>query len=185
MQKSGGLNQHETYHTCLAYGLLLLGLFPPLMFFGPKIVAMTFHETPSTLFVQMPKSSYIMYGVGLLMLSVTLLLQYALKLSTKAKVVGSILFLLAIFCLADGSQRFNRMGLDSLIFKESLMSQKHEYAWEDIEKVVYWEVPKEGWPKYDFHFKDGNLMILSDSEIVKGWRNIIERKLNESEIEFR
>ena len=184
-QKSQGLNQLEPYHTLLGWGMMLMFLSPVWLFLGIPLMTMTFHETPLTLFVQLPKSSYVLYTVGLLLFACACISQFVFKGSNKGKLVGCAILLLSTLCIADGSQRFSRIGLDSIIVKDSLWSKKYEYAWEDIEEVVYHQTDVERrYSNYEFHFKDGNVATLADSVIMQSWRNIIHLKMSESGVKY-
>ncbi|WOV87362.1 hypothetical protein QWT69_16160 [Sporosarcina oncorhynchi] len=185
MQMKQGLHQLEWYHTFLGWGMMLIFLSPIWLFLAIPAVTMTLHDIPSTLFVQLPKVSYVLYIIGYLLFACACISQFLFKGSNKGKLVGCAILLLSTLCIADGSQRFSRVGLDSIIVKDSLWSKKYEYAWEDIEEVVYHQTDVERrYSNYEFHFKDGNVATLVDSVIMQGWRNIIHLKMSESDVKY-
>lgn len=186
MQMKQGLNQLDSSHTFLAMGMGSFALFPILLIVTPMMVAKTLHETPSTILLQIPQSAYVTYGIGLLLLTITCFLLSFLRVSKKAKQIGAVIVLLAVFCFVDASQRFARLGWDTLAFKKSIWSETYEYTWDDIDKVVFREVPiKDDTAKFDFHFQDGNRMTLSNNEEMKAWRKKIEQKFEDDGIEYK
>lgn len=164
---------------------MMFFLSPFWLFIAIPATTMTLHETPFTLFVQLPKISYVLYVSGYMLFVGFCWSQFGFKGSGKGMLVGCVLLLLSALCIADGSQRFYRVGTDSIIVRDSVFSEKREYAWNDIEQVIYHPTEDERrFSDYEFHFKDGHVATIADSVKMQGWRNIIHRKMNESGVSY-
>lgn len=186
MQMQKGLHKLEWYHTSLGWGMMLLFLSPIWLFLLVPMTTMTLHEVPFTLFVQLPKIAYVLYTIGYLLFACACISQFLFRGSTKGKLVGCAILVVSILCIADGTQRYSRVGLDSIIVRDSLWSQKHVYDWKDLEEVVYHHTDKDrSYSNYEFRFRDGNVATVADSVIVQGWRNIIQRKMDENGVAYR
>lgn len=186
MQMKKGLHQLDASHTFLSLGMGSIGLFPLLVAIIPSTLAKTLHETTSTLLVQVPKDAYILYSVGFGLLTIMFFLFYALKVNAKAKIISVVIGLVVLFCFVDASQRYVRIASDSVAFKHSLLSEPSEYKWEEVEKVVFREIPKEGgFAKFDFHFTDGKVMTVANDRYLKPYRKVLEKKFNDDGIEYK
>lgn len=186
MQMKKGLHQLDASHTFLSLGMGSIGLFPVLLAIIPTVLAKSLHETRNTLLVQVPKDAYILYGVGFGLLTILFFLFYILKVNTKAKIIGVVIGAIVLFCFVDGSQRYVRIASDSVAFKQSLLSEPSEYKWEEVEKVVFREIPKEGgFAKFDFHFTNGNVMTVANDRYLKPYRKVLEKKFNDDGIEYK
>ncbi|WOV87357.1 hypothetical protein QWT69_16135 [Sporosarcina oncorhynchi] len=186
MQMKKGLHQLDASHTFLSIGMGSIGLFPILLAIIPTLVAKTLHETRTTLLVQVPKEAYFLYGIGLVLLTITSFLLYFLKINKKAKMISAAIGLLVLLCFVDASQRYVRVATDSVAFKSSMLSKEYVYTWEEVEKVVFRELPKEGgFAKFDFHFNDGNIMILANDNYMMRYRKLLEKKFSDDGIEYK
>ena len=62
-------------------------------------------------------------------------------------------------------------------------TESHTYSWSEIDRVVFHQVyNSEGFSEYEFHFKDGNELILVENGIVRGLRDSIVNRLNAEDI---
>ncbi|MFC5603697.1 hypothetical protein [Sporosarcina koreensis] len=176
------MKNYEVRHIFMAIGLGILVISPFLLLPLPTFVATNIHD-PQGWVVILPGKAYLLYAFGFLFLSASALILFVLNLSKAAK-IGSIASLLfSAFFFVSAIQIYTSLSGESISFRESLWSDRHSYAWEEVEKV-HFNLAADGFPKYEFYFKDGNELTFSENGHIRMWRTAIEGELKKHEIEF-
>lgn len=173
---------YEARHIFLAIALGVLVISPFLLLPLPTFVATNLHN-PMGWVVILPGKAYLLYALGFICLFASSLILFILNLSKAAKISSLISLLLSVFFFAGAVQKYTSLADESISFRESIWSDRHSYAWEEVESVKYHQAT-DGFPKYEFHFKDGNQVTFSENGHIRMWRTAIEGKLKKHAIEL-
>lgn len=176
------VKNYEARHIFLAIGLGILVISPFLLLPLPTFVATNLHD-PKGWVIILPGKAYLLYAVGFLFLSASALILFIMNLSKAAKINCIVGLLLSALFFASATQKYTSLADESISFKQSIWSERHSYAWEEVANVKYNQAT-DGFPIYEFNFKDGNKITFSENGHIRMWRTAIEGKLKKHEIEF-
>ncbi|MBB4826635.1 small-conductance mechanosensitive channel [Sporosarcina luteola] len=180
------LNQNEPRHVMMAISIGVLLLTPVFLLAVPMFIAKSLHELPTSWVVLAPAKGFLFYGIGLLFLFIAFFILFLLRLNKTAKWISAFSFLLCTLFIAEGTQRYIGVASDYLSFKRGLFASEQRYPWSEVELVTYREFPEEGgFSKFDFHFTDGEIMILPENGQVRYLHNSIRKKLTKEDIDFQ
>lgn len=180
------LDQNEPRHVMMAitFGVFLLS--PVFLLTAPIFIAISMHGVPDSWVVLAPAKSYLFYGIGLLFLFIACFILFLLRLNKTSKWISAVCVLVFILFMAEGTQHYVGVATDDVSFKRGMFASEQRYPWSEVEVVTYREFPKEGgFPKFDFHFTDGDVMTLPETEHVRRLHNAIREKLTKNDIEYQ
>lgn len=179
------MNNYEPRHTFMAVALVILLLSPLLILLLPSFVANSLHHTVGNWYVFVTGASYIGYSIGFLFLFLSALIIFLLNRSKISLGISAICILLSGVSFFIAAQCYTSLADNSISYSEIFSKEKHTYSWDEIEKVVYNEVPRnEGFPKYEFYFKDGGKIILAENGVVESLKDFIRNRLSNEGIQI-
>ncbi|MDW0117709.1 hypothetical protein QTL97_12235 [Sporosarcina thermotolerans] len=179
------MNQNETRHIFMAISLGILVISPVFLLLVPSFIANSLYQEPNTWVVVVPAKVYLLYGLGVLFLFMATLLLWVLSVSKKSKWLAAICILISILFMADGAGRYVGVATDGISFKRGMAEANQHYTWSEIEWVGYRQVPHDGgFPKFDFYFKDEEMITLPENRHMRIFHNTLFKKLQQEEIEF-
>lgn len=177
------IKNYETRHIFLVMAIGILLLAPILILILPLFVANTLYFTPGNWYVFVEGKSYIVYSVGFLFLFLSAMILFLLAGRKSSIYVCIICIVMSVFSFYIATQNYIALGDTSISYREIFSKTNHSYSWSEIERVVYNRVPSsEGFSEYEFHFNDGNTMILVENGIVKGLKDGIYSRLSNEKI---
>ncbi|WP_172370353.1 hypothetical protein [Sporosarcina jiandibaonis] len=174
---------YETKHIFMAIAICIAVISPVIILVLPTFVANTLYHTPDNWYIFVAGKTYGVYSIGFLFLTLSPLALFLLA-ERKFPVLVSIAFLLLsglTFYVA--SLNYTSLSTDSISYREMFTTEKHTYSWNEIDRVIFNRVHSdEGFSEYEFHFNDGNELILVENGIVSRLRNSIVNRLNAEDI---
>lgn len=183
----GGMIMHGklgSRHIFMILAIAILLLSPVFVLLGPLFIANTLYHTSGNWYVFVSGASYIVYSVGCLLLFFSALILCLLDSSKPAIYMGIVSLILGGFSFVIAAQNYTNLADESISYRDIFSKEQHTYSWDEIERVVYKRIPRsKGFPKYEFHFTDGNKVILAENGIVERFRETIESRLGQEGIE--
>jgi hypothetical protein len=140
-------------------------------------------ETNSVVIV--PAKVFMFYGFGVLFPITAAFLLWIMSENKKSKWLATISVLISILLMADGSGHYVGVTTDGISFKRGIAKANQHYTWSNIQHVVYREFPEEGgFSKFDFYFKDGEMVTLPENWQMRIFTNSLTKVLRREEIEL-
>lgn len=163
----------------LVIAIAMLTLSPVFLLTAPLFVANTLYHRVGTWYVFVSGTSYGVYAVGYLFLFLAAVIIFILNIKKSSIGIGVICVILSAISFVFASQEHTSLADDSISYREIFTTERHIYAWNEIEKVVYTRVPRsQGFSEYEFFFNDGNSMKLTENGIVKQFRDSLYNRLS-------
>ncbi|WP_449536253.1 hypothetical protein [Ferdinandcohnia sp. Marseille-Q9671] len=164
---------------------ICFAIFAPLsLLFVPQTVAEIAHDKPGIWQVFVPKSIFYLYGVGYLLLFLSMMLLFLLnnkKVSITLSIIFIILGIVPFFVAAQANTTFS---YDSISHTPPLKFQSHSYTWDEIEKVNYYKNEENGeFNEYEIFFRDGLVIKLPDNGYFNDIKLNFYSKLDEMNVE--
>jgi hypothetical protein len=179
------MRNYETRHIFMVLAFAILLLSPLFVLLLPSFVANSLYITTETWYVFVSGTSYIVYSVGFLFIFLSLLIIFLLNRSKTSLYISLVCILLAGASFYVAAQNYTSLAYDSISYREIFTKEKHTYAWDEIEKVVYNEVPRdENFSNYEFYFNDGEKLILVENGLVEALRGFIKSSLTNKGIQM-
>lgn len=167
----------------IAIGILLLS--PIFIMVLPLFVANTLYFTAGNWYVLVSGAIYIVYSIGFLFLILSAMILSLLDSSKVSIYISIACLILSGFFFLIASKNYISLGDDSISYREMFSKENHSYSWDEIERVVYYEVPRGGgFPQYEFYFDDGEKFVLAENGIVERLRIVIYNRLSQVDIEI-
>ncbi|GEN84435.1 hypothetical protein SLU01_27470 [Sporosarcina luteola] len=173
---------YEARHIFMAIAIGILVISPFLLLPLPTFIATNMHGTEGWV-VFVPGKAYLLYALGFLFLFVSSLVLFILNLSKVAKISSVIAVLISVAFFMSAVQKYTVLADDSITFRESIWTDRHTYAWNEVDNVKF-NLAAKGFPVYEFQFKDGAEMTLPENGHIRIMRTVIERKLKEYDVEI-
>ncbi|MGG0668681.1 hypothetical protein [Sporosarcina koreensis] len=168
---------------------ITIGIFvcsPIFVLIVPLFIANALYQESNTWAVVVPAKAFMSFGLGALFLITATFLLWIMSVNKKSKWLAAICVLLSILLMVDGSGRYVGVSTDGISFKRGLAGANQHYEWSNIQQVVYREFPEEGgFPKFDFYFKDGEMVTLPENRDMRIFTNTLTKVLQKEEIEFK
>lgn len=169
---------YEARHLFLALGIVILMVSPIFLLLFPAFIANTLYNTPEDWHIYVPGVAYVFYSIGFLFLVIAPAIIFILDIRKKSIIFGMTFLLLGgvFFYIASGP--YKSLTSNSISYRVLFSTEKHTYSWEEVEKVVYYEIPsEEGFSKYEFFFSDGTSMELNENGHIRLLRENIRSKI--------
>lgn len=175
------MKDYEMKHIFMAIAICIAVVSPIFILLFPNFIANTLYHTPESWYMIVAGKTYGVYAVGFLFLILSpsaLFLLEGRKLSVLI-VVACLLLSALTFYIA--SLNYTSLETNSISYREMFKTEKHTYAWSDIDQVFYHPVNEnEGYSKFEFHFIDGNELTLPERN--RGLRESIINRLKAEDI---
>ncbi|MCG7344881.1 hypothetical protein MHZ92_12105 [Sporosarcina sp. ACRSL] len=180
------LDKNEPRHIFMAFSFGIIVISPVFLVLLPSFIANNLYQVTNTWVVVVPAKVYVLYGLGMLFLFMATFFLWIMSVNKTSKWLAAICVLLSISLMADGSARYIGVSTDGISFKRGVAETGQHYAWSNIQHVVYRENPQGGgFPKFDFYFKDGDMVTLPENRNVRVFHNMIRKTLQNEEIEVK
>nr|WP_304220291.1 hypothetical protein [Fredinandcohnia onubensis] len=168
----------------LAIGICFAIFAPLSLLFVPQTVAEIVHYKPEIWHIFVPKSVFYLYGVGYLLLILSMLflfLLYNRKVSITLSVICIILSIVPFFVASQANTSFS---YNTISHTPPLKLQSHTYKWEEIEKINYYKNEDEvEINEYEIFFRDGLIIKLPENGYFNDIKLNFYSKLDEMNIE--
>ncbi|WP_047986157.1 hypothetical protein [Ornithinibacillus californiensis] len=161
---------YEKRHFFMAIGIGILFISPILLLLIPSFIVNSLYLEPGTWVVIAPSTSYWLYGIGCLLLSIACFIMYLFNVRKLPVFIGIILIIVGAFFLLIGTKPFIAVSDQGISIREST-SEINFYAWNEIDHINYYDIPRsEGFDTYEFHFQDGNSIQLAENGLLSSYR---------------
>ncbi|MDN4608470.1 hypothetical protein [Sporosarcina highlanderae] len=178
------LSRNEPRHIFMAISFGILVVSPVFLLLLPSFIANSLYQEPSTWVIVVPSKVYLLYGVGVLFLIIATSLLWILSVNKKSKWLAAICILISILFVAEGSGHYVRVSTEGISFKRGVVEANQHYAWDKIEQVVFRQIPQEGgFPKFDFYFRDGEMVTLPQNRHMHLFHNTLVKTLQREGID--
>ena len=179
-------NRAEPRHVFMVLGISLFLFSPLLIFFSPLIIGETIYFDQNNWIIYLPKINFILNGLSILLLVIAFVVLW-LKGIKKVPIVLSILFAIASGAVFYGaSLSFVTLSNEQIIFRHPFEHEKQIYAWEEIERVTYFdnqdnlEVPQ----YFMVYFQNRELKLVQGGILDVSTKMKIDSKIRSHKIPF-
>ena len=160
--------RYENKHIFMVASFGIALLIPVFLLLLPSAIADVLYFDRANWIIYLPFEIYLTYGIGLLLWLVSSLLLWLLNLNKWSIIFtgAAVLCSGALFYFA--SQAYIIIKDDSIAVKSLFQSEEKVYSWNEIEKVVYYEVPPEqkGNSVIQLVFTEDKIIELSENGYV-------------------
>ncbi|MFD2045404.1 hypothetical protein ACFSTA_17100 [Ornithinibacillus salinisoli] len=165
-------------HIFMAISISILFIGPILLLLIPSFVANSVHNTTGSWLVIVPGVSYLIYGIGLVLLFLAALFPFLLNISKSSILISIVCVILSGVTFTLAAKPFTSLATDSISFQTHIHTEKHTYGWDEIESTVYNQIPiEEGYSDYVFYFSDGNQIKITENGLILPLKNQIYKRL--------
>ncbi|MBD3109617.1 hypothetical protein IEO70_14815 [Bacillus sp. AGMB 02131] len=143
----------------MAFGIALM--IPVLLLFLPATIADVLFYNRANWIIYLPFEVYLTYGVGLALWFLSSLLLWLLNLNKWSFLFTGIAVICSGALFYFASQTYVIIKAESIAVKPLFQSEEKVYTWNEVEKLVYYEVSPE---------EKGNSIIhlqLADDEVIE------------------
>lgn len=170
---------YEPRHIALAIAVAIALLSLILIVFIPQIVADLVHHSSGVWQVFVPKENMIVYGIGLFLLFLAAFILFLMNFKKRGILISIVCILLSAIPFYIGSQSYIIFSNDSIVHSPILSTSVKEYAWNDLESVIYYEAEKREQSEYVFTFLDGHSLTFEDKPYFLAIMHNLKLKLAE------
>ncbi|MGN7300304.1 hypothetical protein [Ferdinandcohnia sp. SAFN-114] len=164
---------------------ICFAIFSPLsLLFVPQTVAEIVHYKPEIWHIFVPKSALYLYGVGYLLLVLSMLILFLLYNRKVSITLGVLCIILSVAPFFVASQANTSFSNNSISHTPLFNLQSHTYKWDEIEKINYYKNEEAGVKnEYEIFFRDGYILKLPENGYFNAIKLYFYAKLDEINLE--
>jgi len=153
---------YEPRHIFMVFGICILLVSPVFILLVPLSVVATKYSQLGSWITYTPGANYLLFGIGVLLVSLACLIVYFQSLKKNAIVGGLICMVLSGIVFYSSSLPYVTLSNEEISFRKVFSLERQTYSWDDLDRFVYYETPqqKEKRPYYEFYFSDGNMLSM-------------------------
>ncbi|THE11631.1 hypothetical protein E1I69_14365 [Bacillus timonensis] len=165
---------------------ICMAIFAPIsILFVPQTVAEIVHYKPDIWQIFVPKNIFYIYGVGYLLLILSMMFLFLLNNRKVSISLGIICVILSLVPFFVASQANTSLSYNSISHTPPLKLQSHTYKWDEIEKINYYKNEDEvEINEYEMFFRDGKSIKLPDNGYFDDIKLVFYSKLDEMNLEI-
>lgn len=159
-------------HIFLVLGSCMLMFSPAIIFFFPTMVPMTFYFEKYTWFYYTPFESFVLFGIGLVILIICCFILFFGRLKKKSIIISVIFALIASIFFYGSAMGYISMSSKGFTYREVFQIKKTKYQWEDVLHAEI-EAPAPGTSDnttFTFTFKNGEVITFKETQQVRNTR---------------
>ncbi|WP_075617820.1 hypothetical protein [Paenisporosarcina indica] len=156
------MKNYEARHVFMLFGICILLVSPVFILLVPLTVVATKYDKLGAWITYTPGANYLLFGLGVILISFASLIVFFLNLKKGAIVGGLICTILSGIAFYSSSLPYVTLTNDEISFRKVFSLERQTYSWDDLDRFVYYETPqqKEETPYYEFYFTDGNMLSM-------------------------
>lgn len=175
---------YETRHVYMAIGIVTALFSPIFLTFVPQTVAEIIHYKKGVWEVLIPDENFIAFGAGFSLIFIACMILFILDIQKYSILLSVTLSLLSIGCFFIASQSHVSLSDEKISYTPFYSIKDFGYSWEEVEKIVRIDYKSEEMIEYEFHFKDGNHVVIKNNDYFSSiWRQL-RKKVGEMNIEI-
>lgn len=164
---------YEGQHIFVSISIVVAISSPLFLMFVPIAIANNVYYTAETWFVFLSPSVYWVYGVGFLLLFVAVLLPAIFRVRKFPILLSIISVALSVFVFYTAILHYQSLSETNITYKPLFSKTVHTYSWHDVSKVIHQANTSGNTSTYEFIFRDGNKLTISEN----GYFNDIKLQL--------
>ena len=171
-------------HVFLVFGSCMLMFSPAIIFFIPTMIPMTFFFEKYTWFYYTPIESFVLFGIGLLILIICCFILFFGRLKKKSIIISVIFALIASIFFYGSAMGYITMSDKGFTYREVFQNNKSYYKWEDVAHAEI-EAPAPGTSDnttFTFTFKKGEVITFKETKQIRNTRSKMRAKFKIHEI---
>lgn len=164
------MKNYEARHVFMVFGIGILLVSPVFILLVPLSIVATKYDQLGAWITYTPGTNYLMFGVGVLLVSLSCLIVYFSNLKKAGFVSGLICMTLSGVVFYTSTLPYASLTDEKIKFRKVFSLENESYSWDELDRLVYYETPQqnEGNPRYEFYFKDGNMLSISKNSHFTG-----------------